>query len=769
MLLNASTHWDGEIDTELWTFAVNYAVHCWNHTPRKDLNFRCPEEIFSGSFMTKAEMRKSLEQLHTWGCPVYVLEEKIQEGKKPSRWESRTRTAIFLGHSSQHSNSVFLVLNPKTDRISAQYHCIFDDYFHTLHVKSESDKAVVWNGAYKECTKLIDLGIPTDLEFTDFEVKGDTENDYFIENFTIGNKPKKKKSQKTSQGKRAKSPQVSPKKTGLSFQRETIKPISWKDVPKASDISSQAADETKEVPDLSNAQELIISQQQSTKNLKPVISRKRRNNGKIYNVDCTKPRKGSGSRKSKRTKRQKPSRYTAALADIQKLADKLRKEEKHNGKPFTFSEKIDRMMELTALPNGEINEPSPHLYAASVNPNILSHREAKKAQDFDKFQIAMQEEIARMIKNEIFEEIPRHLMDKTKTILRAVWSHRRKTTPAGEIYRHRSRLCVDGSQQKEGIDYTETYSPVISWTTVRVLLILSVLLNLKTKAVDYVQAFPQATLAEEDSVYMQIPEGYKATTPNSVLKLKKNLYGLKQASHNWHNLLNAGLIKLGFKQSEYEPCLFLKNGIICVVYVDDTLFFAKDDNVIDTHISKLKDQGFDLTEEGDVTAFLGVEVKKNKDGTITMTQTGLIDNILNLLGLVKNVSTKHKTPASSPPLHSDKDGAEREMKWSYRSAIGMLIYLARNTRPDIEYAVHTCARFQLDPKKSHENAVKRIGRYLLGTRDKGIVFKPDLKKLGQLECFVDADFAGNYTKEQSQDPNSVRSRTGCVILYAGCR
>lgn len=126
------------------------------------------------------------------------------------------------------------------------------------------------------------------------------------------------------------------------------------------------------------------------------------------------------------------------------------------------------------------------------------------------------------------------------------------------------------------------------------------------------------------------------------------------------------------------------------------------------------------------------------------------------------------TPATSPPLHSDTGGNQREYTWSYRSAIGMLIYLARKTRPDTEYAVHTCARFQLDPKRSHENAVKRIGRYLLGTRDKGIVFKPDISKLGQLECFVDADFAGNYTKEQSQDPNSVRSRTGCVILYAGC-
>jgi hypothetical protein len=80
--------------------------------------------------------------------------------------------------------------------------------------------------------------------------------------------------------------------------------------------------------------------------------------------------------------------------------------------------------------------------------------------------------------------------------------------------------------------------------------------------------------------------------------------------------------------------------------------------------------------------------------------------------------------------------------------------------------VHQFARFQNNPKKSHENAVKQqIGQYLLGTRNKGIIFKPDQSKMGTLECFVDADFAGNDTKDRSYDPNSVRSRTRCDTVY----
>ena len=90
----------------------------------------------------------------------------------------------------------------------------------------------------------------------------------------------------------------------------------------------------------------------------------------------------------------------------------------------------------------------------------------------------------------------------------------------------------------------------------------------------------------------------------------------------------------------------------------------------------------------------------------------------------------------------------------------MLTYLARNTRPAIEYAVHQCARFKYNPSKPHTNAIK-----LVGTQDKGLSFKPT-DDLSNIECSVDADFAGKYIKENNEDPNSVKSRTGCVIQYA---
>ena len=94
------------------------------------------------------------------------------------------------------------------------------------------------------------------------------------------------------------------------------------------------------------------------------------------------------------------------------------------------------------------------------------------------------------------------------------------------------------------------------------------------------------------------------------------------------------------------------------------------------------------------------------------------------------------------------------------------MYLANNSRPDIAHAVHACARFTHNPKKSHATAVKHILRYLKGTQDKGMLLRPN--NLQELNCYVDSDFAGNYKSFPDQDPTSVKSRTGYVILYQGC-
>jgi len=124
------------------------------------------------------------------------------------------------------------------------------------------------------------------------------------------------------------------------------------------------------------------------------------------------------------------------------------------------------------------------------------------------------------------------------------------------------------------------------------------------------------------------------------------------------------------------------------------------------------------------------------------------------------------TTASTPPLGTNGDSPPFAEAWKYAAAVGMLLYLASNTRPDIQFAVHQVDRFSHSPRHSHAQAVKRIARYLLGSKDKGIIFQPDMD--AGLDCFVDADFAGLYGQEDDQDPVSVKFRTGFVLTLVGC-
>jgi len=132
------------------------------------------------------------------------------------------------------------------------------------------------------------------------------------------------------------------------------------------------------------------------------------------------------------------------------------------------------------------------------------------------------------------------------------------------------RFCCRGDHQVQGVDYFDTFTPVVSWATVRILLILTVILGWDTKQVDYTCAFLHASIKED--VYVSMPRGFEEEY--NVLKLTRSLYGLRQSPRNFFVYLREILIKVEFTQSEVDPCLFVSEKVICFVYVDDTLFFS---------------------------------------------------------------------------------------------------------------------------------------------------------------------------------------------------
>ena len=198
-------------------------------------------------------------------------------------------------------------------------------------------------------------------------------------------------------------------------------------------------------------------------------------------------------------------------------------------------------------------------------------------------------------------------------------------------------------------------------------------------------------------------------------------------------------------------------------HVDDCMMFAKDHTKVKEVIKSLED-GFKLTDEGDLSACLGIDITKSKNNTWILSQPFLIERIVKTLGLEED-SNVHDTPYVEI-LTSDKDGEAFCEKWNYRSVQGTLTYLDESSRPDIQFAVHHTSRFCNNPKSSHAKEIKRIGRHLRRTKEKGIIFNPN-KSLG-FEDWADADFAGGWNLRDSGSMKSVLSRSGFVIKYAGC-
>jgi Reverse transcriptase (RNA-dependent DNA polymerase) len=230
------------------------------------------------------------------------------------------------------------------------------------------------------------------------------------------------------------------------------------------------------------------------------------------------------------------------------------------------------------------------------------------------------------------------------------------------------------------------------------------------------------------------------------------------------------LKELGFIRSKVDDCLYYRGSTMFLVYVDDGILIDPDPAAVEQAMRDLSSK-FEIEDEGAIDDYLGVKIAKGKEaGTFVLTQPHLIDSVLEDLKLLNHGQTASKT-ADTPAtfenkLHKDVHGEPFNYPWEYRSVIGKLNFLEKSTRGDLAYSVHQCARFMAEPRKSHGEAVKRIGRYLLGTRDKGFILRPDLLK--SFECWVDADYCGNWNPLASEDPSTAKSRSGYVITYLGC-
>ena len=378
----------------------------------------------------------------------------------------------------------------------------------------------------------------------------------------------------------------------------------------------------------------------------------------------------------------------------------------------------------------QIHEPSTYEEAASI----------------PEWQEAMQKEFDALEANNTWVIVD---LPKGKKPISCKWVYKVKYKANGDVERCKGRLVVKGFTQKAGIDYTETFSPVVKMTTIRSLIATAVKKKWPLFQLDVNNAFLHGDLDEE--IYMKAPPGLQLSNPNQVCLLKKSLYGLKQASRQWYAKLSSALKDKGFVHSKNDYSLFHKkvgsNVTYVAVYVDDIMVTGNDQVEIDS-LKSFLDSTFKIKDLGLLNYFLGIEVLYTTKGVV-LTQKKFANDMLKEF----NIQGTALCPLPINLKLSLGQGAILENPELYRKIVGKLNFLV-HTRPDLAFCVQFLSQFMSDPRLPHYEAAIHVLHYLNKDPNQGL-FMNDVEDFG-LRAYCDSDWAAC--------PNSRRSVSGFVIL-----
>ena len=421
---------------------------------------------------------------------------------------------------------------------------------------------------------------------------------------------------------------------------------------------------------------------------------------------------------------------------------------------------------------------NPIAFMAASTPqgdkDTMYFHQAMREPDSEQFQMAMIKEFKDHCTRNHWELAKVKNVPTGTRILDAIWAMKRKRDiKTGNVYKWKARLNVHGGQQTKGVNFWETYAPVVNWFSIRLLLAQAVMQDWHTRQIDFVLAYPQADI--ETELFMKLPRGIDVpgiSNKTHCLRLKKNLYGQRQAGRVWVKHLQKGLKNIGFVPSKVDECVWFRDDVIFTFYVDDGIAWSPSAASVDKFLADFRNEEkagakYDIEDKGDITDYLGINFEKvGNSGTVHLSQPHLIDQIIKEVGVERFKARPIPAP-SSKILGRDLDGPDFAYNFNYRSIVGKLNFLEKGTRPDIAYAVHQCARFSSNPKKSHGDALINIAKYLKGTKDKGIYIKKNAIK--SFEVYADADFSGNWDIETAMlDASTAKSRSGYALTLHDC-
>ena len=322
----------------------------------------------------------------------------------------------------------------------------------------------------------------------------------------------------------------------------------------------------------------------------------------------------------------------------------------------------------------------------------------------------------------------------------------------GNIERHKARLVDKGFTQRVGIDYTKTFSPVSKKDSLQIILALVAHFDFNLHQMDVKTTFLNGNL--EEGVYMKQPEGFSSSEGEHLgCKLKKSIYGLKQASRQWYLKFHEVTASFGFEENIIDQCIYPKvsGSKICflVLFVDGILLATNDKEFL-YEVKQFLSKNFDMKDMGEAFYVIGIKIhrERSRDILVLFKET-YINKVL------ERFNMKNCSPSVAPIFEW-----EHMKNLPYASTVGSLMYAQVCTRLDIEFVVRVLGRYQSNPGTDHWRAANKVMRYLQGTKDYMLVYR----RTDSLEAisYSDANFAGYVDSRKSTSGYIFKLADGAV-------
>lgn len=414
------------------------------------------------------------------------------------------------------------------------------------------------------------------------------------------------------------------------------------------------------------------------------------------------------------------------------------------------------------------NSQGAFLAATNLTPagDPTTYEHAIKTPEARYWQQAMEKEIGSLEDNGTWELVD---LPPGRKAIKNRWVFVTKPDSGGETKDHvrgnnkdyRAHVVAKGFTQVAGIDYEEMFAPVARLDSLRLLLSLAATYDWEIHQIDIKSAYLNGLLDEE--IYMEQPKGFEILgKENKVCRLRKAIYGLKQAGRQWHEHLQDSLRVFGFeKLISGDVSIFFKHNegdqiIIILVYIDDMAIFGSREHVQAT--KEFIGSRYKYTDLGEIKHFLGLRISRNRSKrTLTIDQTEYIQRIITRFDMencrpVYTPLDSNTVLAANPEKESDSS-----LTACYQQLIGSLMYAMLGTRPDICFTVNKLSQYGANPSHEHLLAAQHVLQYLSATRSQKLIYRTNDST--ELIGYSDSDWAG--------DRDDRRSTTGYTFILSG--